>query len=71
MILSGIYKFWNISVKSEEVNSKANLILLVITRWDSFAIRTSWRAMVEQGTKNSTLHYKLLFLFSFSEELRY
>ena len=63
-IFSGIYKYRKVSILPEEVPTDTNVIAIVITRWSSKERRNVLRDMYESGTKNTTLKYKLIFLFN-------
>ena len=63
-IFSGIYKYQKVSILPEDVPSDTNVIAIVITRWSSKERRNVLRDMYESGTKNTTLKYKLIFLFN-------
>ena len=63
-IFSGIYNYRKVSILPKDVPSDTNVIAIVITRWISKERRNVLRDMYESGTKNTTLKYKLIFLFN-------
>ena len=68
-IFSGIYTYRKVSIQPEDVPSDTNVLAIVITRWSSEERRNVLRDMYDSGTKNTTLKYKLLFLFNLPEGL--
>ena len=66
---SGIYTYRKFSILPEDVPSDTNVLAIVITRWSSEERRNVLRDMYDSGTKNTTLKYKLLFLFNLPEGL--
>ena len=56
------------SLSPSQITNDTNVIVIVITRWDSFELRSAIREMFEFGTKDKILKYKLIFLFNLHEK---
>ena len=66
----GLYDYWDISLKHDDISADTDVIVIVITRWESVEVRNAVRDMFHNGTKtNLKLNYKLLFLFNFPDGL--
>ena len=60
----GLYEFRNSSIKPSDIRNNTNVILLIITRWNSFDLRNSLRIMLTNH-KRTSLTYKTVFLFNY------
>ena len=65
----GIYTYRNISIKFKDVPISTNVIVIVITRWNSYEVRNAVREMFKNGVNGTKLEYKLVFLFNLNPDV--
>ena len=64
-----MYSYRIASISAEDVFSKPNVIVLIITRWHSFGIRWSIREMFKLGSTNLKFKYQPFFIFNYPDDI--
>ena len=66
----GLYDYRDVSLKHDDISDDTDVIIIVITRWETMGVRNAIRDMFHNGTKTALkLNYKILFLFNFPDGL--